>query len=70
MRVASDDELVQFSACGPANERVVFKHIDRLNYFANARVTVADVVFGKMTQNAVKIVRDLDRQLNLCHHLA
>ena len=68
MRVAADDELIHFSARRPTDQRVVLKHIDRLNYFADPRVAIADVVFGKMIQYAVKIVPKPGRQLNFCHN--
>jgi len=66
-RVATDDQLAFFLLGGAADERVVFEHGDGLDDFPDAIRHVLDFVLRQMFEDAIDVLADLRRQLDVGH---
>ena len=55
---------------GPTDQRVLFKHADGLNDFADTGSAVIDCVLGKVVKDALKVFCDLWSKLDSRHRLA
>ncbi len=52
---------------GAADPRVVFKHVEGVDYFPNAQIRIFNLVLGEVVEDAIKILPNLRCQFDARH---